>query len=152
MAEYTVLPLDPNNVDWLQSEDFVVPDVAGPSRFPTLTELKHALSLLTNFRVQMEPPNSEESWNVVIDRPDQTRGDLQTVLSITAYQGDDVPHGFWFEEGWPPVVVGLLQSLAAFTGPLVVLATCNGAPAIIEATSDIQAVLRTWRHTAGRYG
>ena len=62
MAAYTVLPLDPNNVAYLQSENLVVPNVAGPSRYPTVNELKHALSLLANFRVQMQSPNPADCW------------------------------------------------------------------------------------------
>jgi hypothetical protein len=151
MADYTVLPLSPDDIAWLQSEKLVLPDIAGPSRYPTLNELKHALSLLENFRVQFDSPNPDGPWKVLIDRADGSRADLQTVLSITPYQGEDVPHGFWFEKGWPPLVVALLQRLAMRTGPLVVLAVSDAAPVVIEATGDVAAILKSWRHTAASY-
>jgi hypothetical protein len=152
MAEYTVLPFDPNNIGWLQAEHVAVPQVDAPSRYPTINELKQVLSRLAHFRVQFAQPNPEGTWDVVIDRPDQPGDGLKTILRLTPYQGDDMPHGFWFESGWPPLVIGLLKSLAESTGPLGVLATANGAPAMVEATSDVQAVLHSWRHTRQRYG
>ena len=149
---YNILPLSSDQLTWLQSHGIPAAELPHPSRFPTLNELQQALSRIAGFRADFEPHSQDGPWKAVIDSEQQPGGEMQTVISITSYQGDDVPHGCWFDKGWPPLIVAVVQQLAVATGPLVLLATSDGLPALVEASSDVATVLRSWKHTAGSYG
>ena len=149
---YNVLPLAPDQLEWLQSQGIHVAEMLQPSRFPSLNEFRQVVSMIAGFRAEFDAPDADKPWRVVIDSEENPGGEMRSSIRITPFEGDDAPHGIWFEQGWPPMVVAIAQQLAAFTGPLVILATADGTPALVEAGSDVATLLRSWKHTASRYG
>jgi hypothetical protein len=150
-VRYNILPLAADQLAWLESHGIQVGEVAQASRFPTLNELQQVVSKVSGFRADFAAPSADEPWHVVLDSLQHPGGGMRSVIAVTPYQGDDVPHGFWFEQGWPPLVLGLALQLAVTTGPLIVLATSDGTPALVEAGRDVATLLKAWEHTAGSY-
>lgn len=130
---------------FLESESIPLPEDTSGARYPTWSELQQTFSQLHQFEVSHGAPDTEEQWEVTIRRTDGA--DIpDTIAVLTAWTDDQTPLGLWFKAGWPPLVVAIANRLAATTGPLVILATQDGAPAMATGKGEVQDILQNWRH------
>ena len=144
---YTVLPLSEDVSAWL--DEIGVPYAYGPvpSRNPTVRELRDALSSMPEVRVQFDEPVVGRAWGALLDVVSSAEAGLWTQLNVLSYQGDDQPHEFHFEKGWPQLILRALKCISAVTGPLVLIPDTGSDPLVVSADLDVEYSLSTWEHT-----
>lgn len=153
---YTVMPLDTQGelAEWLAQLAIKLPASNPIGRYPTPKELRRVLDSLENYTIKyhISPEHFYahvyETAGIQPGPPPLIEGP-STMLIIPDFHGDeDNCYQFYFEKGWPELIVVVLERLARITGPLVLIPDVDPKPLIISAGADPEKLLRTWEHTA----
>lgn len=124
---WTVWPLDPQMMDWLQEQDVAHPQAS--SRFPTGREIKTVLSQPQGFNVEIRDNGIGKPWQAWIASDDGGDAGEWALLNINEYSGDQ--QQLWFEKGWESLIKKILGELATFAGPLVLIDDASHQPQVI---------------------
>jgi hypothetical protein len=117
----TVIPLDARCAEWLDSEGIAHPDSSPTDRRPT--------------------PRASGEWHATIEACDPADPSW-TVLRISDYHDEDSPHDLCFHKGFPEVVLLVVERLARFCGPLVVVNDSGSPPVVVRGGDSIPELLR----------
>ncbi len=127
---WTTYPLSDEMKEWLDSEGVAYPDA--PSRFPTGFEVKDALQQLDNLSIKITDNGLGKHWFAWIESRTEPE-EFWTLLTISAYTGDNEPQEIWFEKGHEDLIKTVLRCICAKCGPLVLIADVGSEPEVIHA-------------------
>ena len=137
---YTVLPLDKQCADWLDSECVKHPLVGDSPRYPTPREISEELHRLADFIVSIDANAETHEWTAQVNAP----AGAWAQIRIRDFRSVDLPHAFYFTKGSPEVVFIVTERLAARCGALVVVDDSNCRPVVVEEGMDPQKLTRDY--------
>jgi hypothetical protein len=118
---------------WLDELGTAYPHV--PSRFPTGSEIRAALSEIEGYRVEISAGGIGAPWQASVSRAIAPEQGPWTVLNITAYSGDDMPQEVWFAKGWQELIEQIVGRFALRCGPLTVFPDTGEEPKVIDGAT-----------------
>jgi hypothetical protein len=130
---YTVWPLDPDAKKWLRSQQILFPDI--PARWPSRIELEAVLKELKGFAIEYANNGPGKRWDA--DISDGEEDGNWTLLHAEPYEGDDGCTHVHFEKGEPTLIVAILRSLSATTGPFMLLPDIGCPPMVVSASKSV---------------
>jgi hypothetical protein len=142
---YSVFPVDDQVRRWLVDEGISAPNSNG--RAPTPNEIKAALETLDDQAVSYNIGHGV--WQARIDDVTSPETGPWTLLNVSEFTDVDAPCRFYFEKGWPELIVKVAHRIARISGPVAIVPDTGCPPAVVEATSDIDDVIGTWEHLTG---
>src|SRR5262245_3449095 len=128
---YTVLPIDAQAQEWLRSQ--AIPFPAAASRWPTRQEVEQVLNELAGFKVELTLNGTGHRWDAFITDGEEDEGNWTLLHAVPQDNNDDCTH-IHFEKGEPTLIVAILRSLSALTGPFMLLPDV-GCPPIVVSTA-----------------
>jgi hypothetical protein len=137
---YTVIPLDDFDDEtrtFLEDDGLEIP--AGKGRWPTLHELRATLEGLDGYRVSYRD-NTVGGWDAWIESP---LG--HATIWVKDAPADDRPHPFSFHKPTEEVALLILERLAQFCGPFVVVeASAGHAVAVMPGCDPVALADELW--------
>lgn len=141
---YSVLPLNDQVRVWLDNEGLEYPrGVEG--RRPSPRELAEAAASVDGFKT--DESTGKDWWQLSVSGTTDPSREAWTLVNALKFAGRDTPCEFYFEKGWPDLIVKIVRALAAVTGPVVLVPDTGCGPAVIHADVDVESLLETWEHT-----
>lgn len=143
---YSVLPLNNN---WRAAlTDYGVVDRGWPDgRNPRLAEILEVVNSIPDFVATPDvPPAAGGSWGITVEHAGDPENGAWTQLRTLSYSEVE-PIEFYFEKGWPELIVEILARLANHCGTLCVVPDTGEAPLPVPAGADSQDLLNAWEHT-----
>ena len=137
----TVIPLDARCAEWLDSEGIAHPDGSLTDRRPTPREVAEALRDLPGFKAAITADTDSGEWHATIEACNPADPSW-TFLRISNYRDEDSPHDLCFHKGFPEVVLLVVERLARFCGPLVVVNDSGSPPVVVRGGDSIPELLR----------
>lgn len=134
---YTVWPLDSQAQDWLRSQDIAFPLLA--SRWPTRTELEQVLRELSGFTVKYTKNGPGQRWDAFVE--DGAEDGNWTRLHAEPQDNDDECTHFYFEKGEPTLIVAILRSLSAATGPFMLIPDIGCPPMVVSTSRTLAEIV-----------
>jgi hypothetical protein len=130
---YTLLPFNETLRPWLQALGVDPGPETLTGRFPTPNEILAILKTLPDY--QCEYFIGTQTWQVTVSDLSAADDQVWASLVVTDYRGepgeDDRPHAFYFEKGWPELMIRILAALSQLTGPLVMIPTSGEEPTVV---------------------
>ena len=146
---YIVVPLDDSITGYLRDIGVPFSESGIPSRNPTPNELREAAASLADQRVTfyIRPTHA---WQIMIEGQHDPEHEPWTLLNVTDFSGDeDQPHSFWFEKGWPSLILRVVHALSTRCGSLVIVPDTGCKPIVVAADDDPEVLFDAWEHTNG---
>lgn len=142
---YSAFPLDGEVREWLREEGVTAPEVNGCA--PTPNEIRAALDTLDHQTVSYNI--SEGVWQAQIDDAASPEEGPWTMINVLEFSDADEPCQFYFEKGWPELIVMIAHRIAQLCGPIVIVPDTGCPPVVVESNSDIADIINTWEHITG---
>lgn len=129
--------------------EYGLPDPPYPDgRNPSLKDVRQVLDHLPGFRAEYEPPPTRpRSWGVTIEDAMHPEDGPWAHLRTLRYRPEDQSTDFYFEKGWPDLIVRIVAQLASLCGTLCIVPDTGEAPLIVPAGVDPDHLLNAWEHT-----
>ena len=140
---HSVLPLDKSCAEWLDQECVPHPDPTADYRYPTPKEITSALQQIGDYLVDLNADSSSGEWMATITEAKSTTGAWAS-LRVSDYSSDEEPHEFYFPKGCPEVIFTVVERIAHYCGPLVVVDDSSVRPIIVSPNDSIQKLLRDY--------
>jgi len=129
---YTIVPLDQQCADWLDTEGVSHPPVSDTARYPTPREISEELHRLADCSVSIVCDAQTHEWSAQID----TAAGAWAQIRIRNFTSDDLPQEFYFTNGNPEVAFLVTERLAGRCGTLVVVDDSGSQPVVVAARAD----------------
>ena len=142
---YSAFPVTGEVREWLAEEGHAVPQANGSA--PTPNQLQTALETLTDQSVSFNI--SEGVWQAQIDDLKSPEDGPWTMINVLKYTSPDEPCEYYFEKGWPELIIKVAHRIAQQCGPIAIVPDTGCPAAVVEADSDIHHVISTWEHLTG---
>lgn len=142
---YSAIPIDSKIRRWLISAGVPVSDRDGQA--PTLRQIQAAIATLDDQAVSYS--SGDDHWQAAIDDPQPPETGPWTILNVHGVTSPDEPCNFYFEKGWPSLIIKVVHRIAQRCGPLCVVPDTGCPPVVVAADSDIHEIIRTWEHITG---
>lgn len=142
---YSAFPVTGEVREWLAEEGHPVPAADGTQ--PTPRQLQTALQTLADQNVSFNI--SEGVWQAQIDDLKSPKDGPWTMINVLEYTSSDEPCEFYFEKGWPELIIKVAHRIAQQCGPIAIVPDTGCPPAVVTADSDIDHIIRTWEHLTG---
>jgi len=142
---YSVFPVDSEVREWLITEGLSLPDSDGHA--PTPQQLKAALETLHDQAISFNI--GERVWQAQIDDLNSPETGPWTVINVIDYTSPDEPCAFYFEKGWPELIIKVVHRITQQAGPVVVVPDTGCPAVVVEPVSDVSEIINTWAHMTG---
>jgi hypothetical protein len=121
-------------------------------RNPRLTEVRAVLDRMTGTRAEyQEAPKRGQPWGISVEDSTDPENGPWTELRTLKYD-EDQPTDFYFEKGWPELIVRIVSRLAATCGTLCIFPDTGEPPVIVPAGADPDHLLASWERTSQFWG
>lgn len=141
---YSVYPLMAEVRPWLDEQSVSYPpDVEG--RNPTLLEIRAALALLLGYSVKETTAEIGKFWQAFIESADSPETKGWAILNILDLA--EGPNEFYFEKGFPDLIVAITVLVANYTGPLLLICDAGDPPLVITPGADARELFESWGTT-----
>jgi hypothetical protein len=140
-AMYSVFPLSAEIKLWLDEMSVEYPRSAD-GRNPQLAEIQAAFAQLKGYSVKESGAELGAAWQAFIQNTEETEENSWALLNILRLV--DGPNEFYFEKGWPDLIVNITHLISRFSGPLVLICDSGGLPLVVSADSDPTALSEAW--------
>lgn len=140
---YSVFPLNSKLAACLRESETAVPKKLPPSRMPTPAELRCVAKSIPKVNATMVT-NGALLGQIDLATIGNPATGPWALINILKNTGDDEPCDFYFEKGWPNLIVEFLVRLTGTTGPLVLVPDTGEMPLLIEPRTKVDEVLRRW--------
>ena len=138
---YSAFSITEEMASWLKEEAVDFP-TGEASRNPSLAEIKSVLAELNEYSIKCSNEVFGSNWQAFIEHKDDPENKGWAILSILKLQEDE--NEFYFEKGWPELVIEITTKLAEKTGPLVLICDAGGAPLVVKSGANAGELLATW--------
>jgi hypothetical protein len=142
---YSAFPINDEVREWLADEGISAPKLDG--RAPTPNEIKAALETLDDQAVSYNI--GQGVWQAQIDDESSPETGPWTLLNVLEFTDVDEPCRFYFEKGWPELIVKVVHRIAQISGPIAIVPDTGCPPAVVDSNSNIDDVIGTWEHLTG---
>jgi hypothetical protein len=145
---YSVFPIDDDVREWLASDCHQNPMSHGHA--PTPHQLMQVLKTLDGQLVEFNIHPGV--WQATISDPISPETGPWTMLNVPDFhdeESNDEPCRFYFEKGWPSLIVKVVHGISQICGSFAIVPDTGCPPAIVEAGSDPENILRNWKHITG---
>ncbi|KAI9131394.1 hypothetical protein ON05_027630 [Acaryochloris sp. CCMEE 5410] len=142
---YSAFPVTSEVREWLAEEGHSVPRANGSP--PTPNQLQMALETLTDHSVSFN--TSGGVWQAQINDPNSLEDGPWTIVKVLKYTSPDEPCEYFFEKGWPELIIKVAQRIAQQCGPIAIVPDTGCPAVIVEADSDVDDIISTWGHLTG---
>ncbi|MDA8021199.1 MAG: hypothetical protein MPN21_27500 [Thermoanaerobaculia bacterium] len=139
---YSAFPIDSEVREWLVDEGLPVPQSFG--RAPTPRQLQSILETLADQVVSFNI--NEGVWQAHIDDLKSPEDGLWTVINVLEYSSPDAPCEFYFEKGWPELIIKVAHRIAEQCGPIAIVPDTGCPAAVVEPDSDVDKIINAWEH------
>lgn len=137
---YSVLPLDPELAAYLRTLKIAVPKKLPSSRLPTPAELVKVAESIPKTKSDLVH-TAGALRQIHLSATRKPEAGWWTSLQVLENTGDDEACEFYFEKGWPALIIEFLIRLTVFTGPLVLIPDTGDDPLLIDPTVKVEAAL-----------
>jgi hypothetical protein len=138
---YSVYPLVEEIKSWLDEMSVVYPS-SHEGRNPELTEIQSALAQLDGYSVKASAPEIGKTWQALIENtqgPEENGWALLNIIQLA-----EGPNEFYFEKGWPDLIVKITHLISRASGPLVLICDAGDPPLVVTAEADPVALFEGW--------
>lgn len=143
---YHVGALTPEIVAWLEEIDVEIPDSA-KSHLPDLITIRAVLDSLPHVTVDYTDNGIGNSWQSFACEGPATEPSRWTLLNISERGPEETPQEFWFEKGFPELIIEILVRCASDCGTLVLVPDTGDAPLLIPPSATASDLVSSWEHT-----
>jgi len=140
-AMYSAFPITKEMAEWLKEQNIKFP-AEELSRNPHLSEIKNVLALLKDYDIKMSEDVIGDHWQAYIEHKKDPESKGWAILRILNLK--DGENEFYFEKGWPDLIVEIMVELAKKTGPLVLICDAGGSPLIVEGCANYAELMASW--------
>jgi hypothetical protein len=147
-VSYHIFPMDEDVREWLESDYGQKPNSFGSA--PTPHQLVIALKSLSDQLVEFNIRPGV--WQATISDRIAPETGPWAALSVLGYEGeesDDEPCEFYFQKGFPSLIVKIVHRISQCCGSFAIVPDTGCPPAIVEADSDPEEILANWKHIMG---
>ena len=140
-AMYSVYPLVAEIKPWLDEMSVEYPP-SPEGRNPHLAEIQSALAQLEGYSIKDTTAEIGKTWQALIEStqgPEENGWALLNIIQVT-----DGPNEFYFEKGWPDLIVKITHLISSFSGPLVLICDAGDPPLVVSADADPSALYEAW--------
>ena len=142
---YSAFPVSGEVREWLADEGHVVPQSNGFP--PTPNQLQTALETLTEQNVSINI--SEGVWQAQIDDLKSPEDGPWTMINVREYSSPNEPCEYYFEKGWPELIIKIAHRIAQLCGPIAIVPDTGCPATVVSANSDVDHIIGTWEHLSG---
>ncbi len=71
------------------------------------------------------------------------------MLNVMNYTNADQPCKFYFEKGWPQLIIRVVHRIAKQCGPIAVIPDTGCRAVVVEPNSDVDRIIATLEHITG---
>ncbi|BBM02432.1 hypothetical protein [Microbulbifer sp. GL-2] len=129
--------------EWVETE-FNLKFPHGPSRWPTVEELKSVVEQFTGFKIKYNENKNGIPHQVVMDFVEEPKDRLYALINIENKDEKGQESAFWFEKGSTELNIAITYAVSKFTGPIVIIADCGGPPIIVDYSSCTLSPIDQW--------
>ncbi len=117
-------------------------------RNPTPAEIRAVLGTLHDFKcTYTEQPAIGRTWQAMVEHTDDPDRGGWTLLNVSQYRGETQEAEFWFEKGWPDLILRIVVGLASKCGPFFILPDTGDAAVVVRPEDDPAVLYQGWEHT-----
>lgn len=138
---HSVYPIDETMASDLDDESIEYP-IDAASRNPLVDDIKAAIATLEAYSVEYTNEVIGKRWQAEVKHKTDPENMAWALLTITKLQKGE--NAFFFENGWPDLILKIVIKIADKTGPLVLMSDADEMPFIVDPGADPKALLASW--------
>lgn len=138
---HSIYPIDETMASDLNDESIEYP-IGVASRNPFVEEIKAAISTLDVYSVEYTKEVIGKRWQAEIKHKTDPENMAWVLLTIPKLQKGE--NEFFFESGWPDLILEVVIKIAEKTGPLVLISDADEMPLVVKPDADPKALLASW--------
>ncbi len=146
---------------WLSRTGIERPLHDEQGRWPTVAELRQVLDRIEGYDARyniVEDARGDKHFSVEVRRLINGQPQVGNIahgprspLVVHSFDGDEAKVArFYFEKGWPELHILILKHLARLCGPYTLYGDDAAAPVMINANTDLDAVIAWWGSERGQ--
>jgi hypothetical protein len=140
---YSVFPFDKEVQNWLQEENFFIPDSPNLGRHPTAEEIKFVCESLKGYKTEFNEAQVGGTWQAFIQSDSDPEAEW-TLINMMDYVDEQTPTSIYFEKGWVELIAKVLADLSITCGTLVLMPDTGDPPFVITPDVELKQALSKW--------